>query len=285
MNPMAGELHISKVEGKRHISITQLDTLSKCGEQYRRKYVLHQKGPKGLTLYVGIAVDRAVTMNLDRKMMQGSPMSLEEIRELTVSAYRKCIQEAREGDEGILFKEDELLEGEEISIANAEAKAVRLARLHAIEVAPNLKPIYLQRPLSVELPGYPFDLGGIIDVQELDSVRDTKTKGTTPPKTVANDDDQLTVYALLVFMNDGAIPPRLILDCLVDLKTPVYKPFETTRTEEDFDVLLRRIHAGYEAIEKGAFIPARESDWWCSKNSCEFHSTCKYVKQARRPAA
>jgi hypothetical protein len=171
----------------------------------------------------------------------------------------------------------------EAAIAEGEAKAVRLAFMHAELVAPTLNPIYLQRPLSIEIPGYPFDIGGILDIQEFDSVRDTKTKGKTPPKDVADTDDQLTVYAMLVYLTDGTIPQKLVLDCLIDTKTPKYVAFETTRTEEDFNVLLRRISVACDAIESGVFLPARESDWWCSEFSCGFWQSCKYVKRSRRP--
>jgi hypothetical protein len=257
--------------------------LSKCGWMYHRRHDLGHKLPGGISLYVGIAVDNAVTLNLDRKMMQGEFMSLAEIEQLVRAAYRKSVLEGRNSDEGILFKKDELEDGKEESITEGEAKAVRLAKLHAIEAAPNLHPVYLQRPLHVELPGYPFDLGGIIDVQELDAIRDTKTKGKTPARTIADDDDQLTIYALLVAMNDGMLPQKLVLDCLIDNKTPIYRPFETVRYEEDFDVLLRRIDAASTAIEKEIYIPARESDWWCGEYSCGFYKDCKYVRRSRRP--
>jgi len=280
-----GTLTVEKVENNRKISISRMNTMSQCGYKYELRYVYGLKEPVGLALLVGSAVDTAVTLNLDRKMMQGEFMALDVMDQLTTSVYRRLVKEAADGDAGILFKQDELLEGKDASIKEGEAKALRLARLHAQVVAPNLKPIYLQRPVSIKLPDYPFDLGGIIDIQEADSIRDTKTKNKTPPRTVADNDDQLTMYALLVMVNDGGIPPKLILDCLVDNKTPVYKPFETTRTDEDFDVLLRRLEAVHRAIEKGAFVPARESDWWCSGDCCGFHETCKYVKRWRRPAA
>jgi hypothetical protein len=84
-------------------------------------------------------------------------------------------------------------------------------------------------------------------------------------------------------LTDGAIPNRLIFDCLVDNKIPKYAPFESTRTEEDFDVLLRRITAACIAIDAGAFIPAKETDWCCSPDWCSFHGSCKYVKRSKRP--
>lgn len=270
---------------KRSLSTSQIDMLSKCGEMYRRRYILGQRLPSTISMMVGIAVDNVVTFNLDKKAMSGELMEPDKVHELTLLNYRRAVKDAKESDAGILFKQSELLEGKEASIAEGEKKALRMTRLHSENVAMKLSPIHVQRALRVELPGYPFNIGGVIDIQEIDSVRDTKTKNRTPVKDIADIDDQLTVYALLVYFNDGAIPPRLILDCLIDNKTPVYKPFESTRTEADFDVYLNRIAVACEAIEAGIFVPARESDWWCGKDSCGYWPNCKYVKRSQRPTS
>jgi hypothetical protein len=268
---------------KRRLSISQLETLSKCGEQYRRRYILHQRTPSGISMIVGGVVDKAVTKNLEAKMTTGQLLGRDELREFVMREYAaKIAEESEEGKEGIGFTEKELLEGKDESIQEGKEKAVRLTLLHADVVAPKLNPLYLQRHLSVELPGYPFDIGGILDIQEVDSVRDTKAKSKTPSKDAAETDDQLTVYAFLVLMNDGMIPPKLILDCLIDTKIPKYVPFETTRVEEDFNALFERTSVACQAIESGIFMPARESDWWCSKDYCGFWQTCKYVKRSRR---
>ena len=262
-----------------------MNLLSQCGEAYRRRYVNHERTPSGISLIVGSVVDRAVTQNLFSKLTTGKLLPHDELHEFVMRDYTKSIADANATDEGLSFTQKELLEGKEEIIQQGKEKAARLTILHAKEVAPRLNPLYLQRPLSVELPNYPFDVGGIIDIQEVNAVRDTKTKAKAPSAGAADDDDQLTMYGFLVLMNDGMIPEKLVLDCLIDTKIPKYVPAETTRTEEDFNVLLRRIATSCDAIDSGVFIPARESDWWCSESYCAFHGTCKYVKRSRRPAA
>lgn len=279
-----GTLTVQKIQPKRHISISQLNKLSQCGESYRRQYVLKQRQKASLSMIVGSAVDKSVTLNLDRKIMSGELMSVDEVREIAYQDFNTRLHEELDG-EGIMFKKSELEDGKQESIKEAEAKTIRLATMHAQIVAPKLSPVYVQRPLSIELPGYPFDLGGVIDIQELDAVRDTKTKDKTPPEDAAFQEDQLTLYALLVMVCDGTIPQKLVLDCLIDTKIPKYVARESTRVEEDFNPLLARIEAAYQALESGIFVPARESDWWCGEYSCSFWSSCRYVKRSRRPAA
>jgi hypothetical protein len=279
MNPMAGELRVEKEEPKRRLSISQINLLSQCGEAYRRRYIMHHRTPSSVSLIVGGVVDRAVTKNLESKMLTGLLVNDEAIKKYVVWDYDKTIAEAKASDEGLSFTQKELLEGKEEIVRQGKEKSIRLSLLHSSVVAPRLNPLYLQRRLSIELPGYSFDVGGIIDIQEVDAVRDTKTKAKSPSAGAADDDDQLTMYAFLVFMNDGRIPSKLVLDCLVDTKIPKYVPAETTRTEEDFDVLLRRISVSCDGIDAGVFLPARESDWWCSESYCSFWKTCRYTKK------
>lgn len=127
---------------------------------------------------------------------------------------------------------------------------------------------------------------GFIDIQEgAKAIRDTKTTGKTPPANVADKDDQLTIYAMMAKVVDGAIPESLYLDYLIDLKSPVAKSFYTSREAEDFEPILRRVEVASKALEKGIFVPARETDWWCNPRWCGYHATCPYVKRSRRPAA
>ncbi len=183
----------------------------------------------------------------------------------------------------IALSEEEAALGIKVAKGQALDKTVRLSQLHGRAKAPEIEPTHLQRKIEVELPGYPYDLLGFIDIQEgRKSVRDTKTSGKTPPADVAHKDDQLTMYAMMVSVADGSVPERLCLDYLIDIKTPKAESFETSRTAEDFKPLLCRVEIAAMALEKGVFVPARESDWWCNKKWCGYWNTCKYVKKERR---
>jgi hypothetical protein len=256
------------MDGKRNLSISQ----------YYQRYIRKTTTPFGLSLFVGSAVDFSVTRNLGSKLKTGNLLDIDESLRLAGMEFDRRIGEVEE----VSLKDSEKEIGLQAAIQEARDKAIRLSRLHAIELAPNINPTHLQRSLHVELPGYPFDIGGVLDVQEKDCVRDTKTAGKSPSKSIADTSDQLTVYAMLVMFNDGTIPGNLCLDYLIDNKTPITKTFNTVRTEDDFDVLLRRIDVASMAIERGAFVPARESDWWCSESACGYWKTCKYVRHTKR---
>ena len=266
---------------KEHLSISQLNMLSRCGEQYYQRYIKGRKVPPGISLIVGKTVDGSVTHNLTRKLEGKDLLPVEDVIDYTAEQFNQEWESSE-----VALSEEEMAKGLKIVKGEALDKSVRLAGLHALEMAPAIQPTHLQRKVQVELPGYPYDLLGYIDVQEgTHSIRDTKTSGKTPVKDIADKDDQLTIYAMMVKVTDGEIPELLCLDYLIDLKTPKAQVFSTTRTEEDFKPMLRRVEAASLALEKGVFVPARETDWWCNSKWCGYHSTCPYVKQSHRPAA
>jgi PD-(D/E)XK nuclease superfamily len=281
-----GTLRVERMEAekpkKMHLSNSQMYLLTQCGEAYRKRYIEKVRSKVTVAMIVGGAVDETVNANMLHKIKTGALLSWQQIEQKTRDAYTIRIAESLK-EEGILFKQAELIDGERETIAEGLAKAARMSKLHYDSVAPKLNPLYVQRPLFVELPDWPFDIGGIIDLEETDgTIRDTKVKDKTPSQGFADDDDQLTLYAMLEYLTSGALP-KLVYDCLIDTKSIKYVPLETTRAVEDFDVMLRRIQVCCEGITKGVFLPARETDWWCGKYACSYWGGCKYVKRSKRP--
>jgi hypothetical protein len=226
---------------------------------------------------VGSGVDTAVNRNLEHKILDGKLLSLDEVKSIARDA---ATFELSQGD--IVLVGDEVGAGMEKAKAAAVDKAVRLAALHADKIAPKLIPTHVQRKWALEIPGIPFDIVGTIDVQEAAlSIRDTKTSGKSPAAGIADMSDQLSIYALAVKTLDGAVPEFVALDYLIDNKTPVAKTFTSTRTDDDFRTVLARIENAAEVIQKGAFTPARPTDWVCSKKWCGFFGSCRYAKQPK----
>ncbi len=260
---------------KKHLSISQLNMLSFCGEQYRRRYILGEKRPPGVSLLVGRSVDDSVNANLGNKIITKELLSVEQVLDIA----RDTLNHEWEREEIFLDEKEKIL-GEKQARGNAVDKAVRLAELHATKLSPLINPTHVQRKWEIELDGYPVDLIGFIDVQEgSKAIRDTKTSGKSPAKNAADTSDQLTIYAMAAYVLDGQIPEKLTLDYLVDLKTPKESVIETTRTVDDFKPLLARIENACIVLEKGAFVPARQDNPLCSPKWCGYALTCKYHRK------
>jgi len=119
-------------------------------------------------------------------------------------------------------------------------------------------------------------------------VRDSKTSGKSPQKTIADLSEQLDTYSLASIVFDKKLPRHVVLDYLVqtpkrhDLK---YVPLVSTRSMDDINVFLyrfaRAVHRWNTALKTGDFAPARPTDWWCSENHCAFADRCPAFKKPK----
>lgn len=263
---------------------SMLDTYSKCGEQYRRRYIEKDIIPPGIALAVGKATDVSVTKDLQHKIDNGRLLKIDVVKQVAFETFQT------EYDAGIRITKADLDGKSVLDFKGANAdKAVRLSTLHHEVVAPKLKPTHVQREWAIDL-GLDVDIVGTIDVQEtrpgrvghkvndVVGILDTKTAGKSPPADQADKSLQLTTYAFAVKVLDGKMPDYVGLNYLVDNKVPVAKMLRSVRTEEDFEPLLRRIEHVIMGTKRAVFMPAREEDWWCSPRWCGYHDTCQYVK-------
>lgn len=262
------------------VSHTRMAMLSRCGEQFRRRYVEHEIVPPDVSLAVGRAVDRAVSENLRGKMAGSGLKPAEEVADLA----RDAVEDEFRGE--VVLSDEEASRGLRAVKGEAADKSIRLSSCHARELAPSINPTHVQRWVTVDLSrlGYPAELVGIIDVQEgATRVRDTKTTAKAPQASAAEQSLQLTTYGLAARVADGAAPASMSLDYLIDGKSAARSiTQETTRSTDDYRALLRRVERYLDVVQKGAFQPTDPNNWWCSQRFCGFASTCPFF---RRPVS
>lgn len=250
---------------------SQLRTLYRCGEQYRRRYVEGEKIPPSVAAITGTATHASVELNLRHKIETGGLLEPDVVRDAArdklVSAW----------DAGVLLDADESAKGEGIVKAAALDTAVALAGCHHESLAPIIQPVNVERYFEVDLAGY-CTLVGIIDVEEKTRVRDTKTAGKAPSQADADTSEQLTVYSLARRI-EGTLPGDVCLDALVKTAKPKAVTIHSTRTDADLEMQLRRIEVAVDVIDRGIFLPTDPSNWWCSVRFCGYHSTCRYAKR------
>jgi hypothetical protein len=179
---------------------------------------------------------------------------------------------------GVMLTDDEKEFGVKKVKGEAVDKAVKLARAHAVQVAPQIQPVAVERQWSLELSGCSHDLAGTVDILEASTLRDTKTASKSPDAEAAARSLQLTAYSLAVKVLDGKAPERVCLDYLVCGKNEVKTiSLFSERKEEDYQALFRRIEMGMKIIRSGAFAPANQDSWWCSPRFCGYWNSCSYV--------
>lgn len=258
---------------KPQLHQSALNTASRCMEQFRRRYIELEKIAPGVAARVGTATDKSVTANLGNKIKTKELLPIEQVRDTARDAFLAAWDEGVTVAPGTSEGDLKVIKGEAID------KTVRLSSLHAVTLATEIEPTHVAFPFVIELPDYPVDIAGEIDIREANSVRDTKTSGKSKTQREADVSLQLTVYHEAVALIDGTAPEVLSLDCLVDNKVPKATVLKTKRRREDFNVVLARVEEVTKAMQKGVFMPANQTDWWCDERFCGYASTCKYYQK------
>jgi hypothetical protein len=272
---------------KPQLHQSSLSMLARCGEQFRRRYIEGERIPPGIALLTGTAVHEAARANLMSKVERGKLLPIEEVK---AAAADKL---AQEWEKGVFLSADESAIGEGNLKHAATDVTVALAAFHATELAPTLKPLVdkagvehgVEWPFVLECNGFPYDLAGQVDVIESTRgkggglhIRDLKTAGQSPAKTLGQTSMQGTLYSFAVKVHKGKAPKSFKLDHLVKNKVPKLVTVEGTRTDADFEVFMRRFERSVEVIEAGQFVPADPSHPLCSPKYCGYYSTCKFAR-------
>ena len=252
-----------------HISASQLTMFNRCAMQWYFRYAEGKRIPPGVALIRGKSVHEAREMNLRQKVETGDDLPAEEVeaaaRDAVVAQFTGQVQ---------------LDSGQSPRRAKADCidGAVRLARCDYECFQRSMQPRYVERRVTIHIPGLGLDIVGVLDTSDAaEVVRDLKTRSKTPSPREADRSDQLTTYALMYRTIEGRLPKAVQLDAVVDLKAgPQAVPLPSTRTVEELDVLVRRYYAAIRAIEKGAFVPCPADSWVCQPKWCGYTDICPY---------
>ncbi len=267
----------------QHLSVSQMDTLDKCGQQYAYRYIEKIVSPPGFAATRGKVTARSVEANLKHKMETGQLLPIEQVVQVAADALEAECQGAM------------MLDGDYAEMTIAQAKGVvkdqvvDLSKCHAEKVAPLIAPVGVEIRVELEpSEALPVKFVGVLDQIDGKRIRDTKTKTKAPPKNMADDSLQLTAYDLLYQARYHEASQGQALDVL--WKTPGgkvdHRTLETTRNRRDLEVFVARAQAALKVIEAEVFLPAPPDHWVCSKKFCGYTNICPYFRDGRtRPTS
>jgi hypothetical protein len=261
---------------KPHLSASALRMYEDCGEQYRRRYIEHEKIPPGIAMIRGSSVDDSVSFNLQSLIDSGEMVP----KELALTTAEEAITN-RLNNQEVLYSDEEVAEGIKNVKGRTVDSVIGLSGLHYDKAAPDINPIAVQKKWTLELDNFPFNILGYLDIEELKNIIDTKVSGKSPNGNAADISEQLTLYALAIYAEKNFIP-TVRLDYLVETpknKTRSYKPLESTRTMNDFRTIVNRLETMASGIEKEVFMPCSSDHWKCNPKWCGYYSTCRYARR------
>ena len=238
------------------LSASSVQTYLRCGAQWYRAYVAAIKSAPTLKQARGIAVHKAVEVNMAQKITTRLDLPVDDMAD----AYRDSFNEM-----------EPEIEEDRHQVGSFIDSGVALVRLHAREVAPHIQPKWVERPVQFELNGIPFS-GQVDLLDDLNRVRDTKTTAQKPrgESYVLN----MTGYALAYRQLTGEIETDTVLDYHVATKKPYYLPVSAGGPVDDGQIIrfanvVESVAAG---IQAGNFpyngLVSGACSWCGFKNIC-----------------
>lgn len=268
-----------KIE-RPHISNSQLDMFTRCGEQYRRRYIEKEIIPPGISFLIGSGCHKGAEANFSQKIESHQDLPKADIIDAAVAGYEE------ELDGGYLLTADEEAIGAKNVLGKAKDEVAALAEVHADQQAPDYQPIAVEKRILIPFPSASHDMLGYIDlVDDRRRVTDFKTAARKKNQAEVDNSTQLSIYAAAYQVEHGEPPAEVRLDIMLKTKKPGRQVLTSTRTQRDFEVLVNRINTMLYALEKGVFMPAPVGSWCCSPKFCGYWHSCPHVNAQRAAAA
>lgn len=267
---------------KPQLHNSMMEQMYRCGIQWQRRYgarfgCWHKEEiiRPGIELATGISVHKAVERNMRFKMENdGHLLHRKEVAQIARDSFEGVYQG------GMMFTEEETVDVKK-TLGGAIDQTVDLSWLHYDHLASHINPAAVEEKFVIELNGYPFDVAGQKDIREVDgTLRDTKTKGQSPPADAARS-IQMGTYCMSEVVAKRGLPKIVVLDFLVKTKVAKYVRRDAVPDKTWLDPVMARIERAIKIIEavkegKEAFAPADPENWVCSKRYCGYASTCPY---------
>lgn len=271
---------------KPHISVTQVEMLAKCGEQFYRRYVMGERKPPGIAMVAGRGLHGSSERQLKRKVETGGQLpTVEEAQDWAADEFRRSL-----GEEGVALDEEEAKLGEKKVTDMALDATVTMARGYLESYARTINPVPGRIEWSWRLEtDWSHDVIGVVDVvhqprPDVLAIADTKSKiAKAPNKTEADESFQLSTYALAHQAHGGELPLAVSLDFVIARPTKPggFRPdplrLVSVRTAEDMEPTVARLRRAVDVINAGAFVPAKPADWACSRKWCGWFSECRFA--------
>lgn len=250
-----------------YISHSQIRTYKECPQKYYFAYIEGIQPPINEKVFLGEMFHAAIEQFFSLKI-SGTTIGEEEAGSVFCAAFDDASRERE-----IKWQ-----------TPRRETRERGLAFLQYFlrHIAPAVKPLMVEKELSVELPGTGVILKGVIDLVEEDySITDFKTTTSKWSSSKARNSPQMIIYKYLFDRSFGPVQASLKYEVLYAKKAGNirHQTFPVIPAADAMEKLLELIGHIVENINGGVFY-ANENPF-C--RYCEFRGLCRKEKSGKRP--
>jgi len=242
-----------------YLSHSQLRTYNECPRKYYFAYVEGIQPPLNEKIFLGEIFHSAIEQYFLQKI-SGSPLTDDAIVAIFGAAF----------DEGAAERDIAW----QSPRRETRERGRGFLRYFLQHIAPAIRPLMVEKELSVELPGSGVLLKGVIDLVEEDfCITDFKTSTSKWSASKARSSPQMVIYKYLFDRCFGPVQSSLKYEVLYakDAGNIRHQTFEVVPATDAIDNLLAMIHYVAAMISEGVF-PANQAS--CCRY-CEFGDLCR----------
>lgn len=257
---------------KGYLSVSQVAQYLKCGEAYRRRYVLEQPVKGSVAAAQGKSIHRAAEL-LHKSMINNAPISSEETVQIYADQHETEMKEVTPTED----------DGDIKALKDVGVGMVRKYHNYAVNggmdannvYVPPLKPIAAEKQFKVflnTLHDDPIPFVGVVDLEEEDAIADLKTKAKPATQADAENSLQLSLYAHVTGK------PLVRLDQLIKpTKTLPVRYMRTIAVKNKKETLHAVDVVADVAVDiaAGRFRRTNPENWWCSEKWCAYWGDCR----------
>lgn len=248
------------------LSYSSINLYLTCGEAWRRKYVLKEPQPSSPALIFGSAIHGTVEefiSDADRHYT---------LTELFPSKWRGCME--RDGanvEWGTETPEQHFNEGMRI----LEVPEV-YQMIEGIKPLVDEQGVFIERKVSLNVPGVPIRVIGYIDMMTVDGVPgDFKTSSTRWTQAKAEAEIQPLFYLAALHQMGHTVPGNRFRHYVVTkTKQPSAQVIEHSHTWSEIFWLYELIRRAWDGISREVF-PVNPGGWLCSSKYCAAWAQCR----------
>jgi hypothetical protein len=261
-----------------YLSVSQVAQYLKCGEAYRRKYVLEEPTPKNSYLVQGSGVHLAAEA-LHLSIIDGTPISPDDMADVYAGYHEENIHDAEinEEEEGTAGQVKDI--GVLLSKKYHEGAMGRAPKEKSGAPYDKVIPVAAERIVKTKLKTDKFEevpFLAVIDLEESTAVADLKVK-----KKAASDHDvannlQLSLYSHITGK------PTVRLDQLVRPTKTLPARYRRNEAVKNKAETLHAVDIVAEVasdIAAGRFRRTNPENWWCGEKWCPYWSKCRGRKR------
>jgi hypothetical protein len=250
-----------------HLSVSSLNAYLRCPEQWMRERILKEASRPNGKMAAGGAAGAALSQHYGRIIEGGEGFSIEQL----LDEFCKALAGRQE-------REDVDWSGDEPG--QVKDTAIGALRVYHQHIAPDVRPLAVEREFELSWPDCPFVLTGYLDLEEADgAVGDVKLSGSRWGQAKADSELQPDIY-MGARLAEGNPAPEFRYHTLIRGKTKqTAEIVHTQRSAHRLDMLTARVFSIARSIERrwlqdDWYGVGPDSTWMC--RGCSHASTCAW---------